>query len=137
MGKWAKEHPKEHRQHQVEFRKRHLKEIREKERFRKSEAYNKDLNKSRCQTIVKNSLRRTRATKAGGSFTEKQWLALCSIYHFKCLCCDKKKALTVDHVIPVSKGGTSFISNIQPLCDTCNKAKSSKTLDFRKLRKTQ
>jgi len=136
MGKWAKEHPKEHRQHQVEFRKRHLKEIREKERFRKREAYKKDPQQKE-QTAVKNSVRRTRVTKSGGAFTREQWVALCRSYRFRCLCCGKRKKLTVDHVVPVSRGGTSFISNIQPLCDTCNKAKSSKTLDFRKLRRNQ
>jgi 5-methylcytosine-specific restriction endonuclease McrA len=36
------------------------------------------------------------------------------------LCCGEAKPLTVDHVVPVSKGGSNDISNIQPLCLECN-----------------
>jgi len=36
-----------------------------------------------------------------------------------------------DHVLPVSKGGTSYISNIQPLCQPCNSGKKDKHIDYR------
>ncbi len=67
----------------------------------------------------------------GGSFTAVQWSALCEKYNHKCLCCNKKKSLTADHVIPVSKGGSSRITNIQPLCKSCNSKKGTKTTDYR------
>jgi 5-methylcytosine-specific restriction endonuclease McrA len=78
------------------------------------------------------TVRRTRKTKAGGAYTSAQWIALCDKYYNKCLCCNKKRKLTADHVIPVSKGGTSDISNIQPLCGPCNSSKGAKTTDYRK-----
>lgn len=76
--------------------------------------------------------RRTRKTAAGGSFTAAEFKALVSHYDNKCLCCGRDDVkLTADHVIPVSKGGSSNIENIQPLCKPCNSHKSEKTIDYR------
>jgi 5-methylcytosine-specific restriction endonuclease McrA len=35
----------------------------------------------------------------------------------------KQRALTVDHVVPVSKGGGSKLRNLQTLCLNCNALK--------------
>lgn len=67
----------------------------------------------------------------GGSFTEQEWLGICARYEFRCLCCHKEKPLTADHVIPVSRGGRDSIDNIQPLCQSCNSAKGTRSTDFR------
>lgn len=79
--------------------------------------------------------RRTRKTKAGGSYTVAEWQALKAKYNDTCLCCGRREPiikLTADHVIPVIKGGSSEIGNIQPLCLPCNKSKYNKTIDYRK-----
>lgn len=102
-------------------------------RTEKNKAYkakwNEEHPERRCATEHK---RRTAKTKAGGSYTSAQWIALCNKYGNKCLCCDKKRKLTADHIVPVSKGGTSNISNIQPLCGPCNSSKGAKTVDYRR-----
>lgn len=50
---------------------------------------------------------------------------------YKCCVCGKTKKngvrLEIDHIIPVSKGGQSTISNLQTLCSSCNAKKN--TLD--------
>lgn len=79
-------------------------------------------------------IRESRKRRNGGRYTEAQWLALKAQYGHRCLCCGKgesEAALTVDHVVPLSRGGSSDISNLQPLCKTCNSAKGSKTIDYR------
>lgn len=82
--------------------------------------------------VIASARRRTRITEAGGSFTLQEWRDLCKKHGNRCLRCNKRRKLTPDHVVPVSKGGTSDISNIQPLCKPCNSAKKTKSTDYRK-----
>ncbi len=78
--------------------------------------------------------RKARKTAAGGSYTAAEWQALIRYYGGRCLCCGRSDvALTVDHVIPISKGGTSNIDNIQPLCMRCNQSKAGKEIDYRRI----
>ena len=48
-----------------------------------------------------------------------------------CLNCGTTENISLDHVIPVSKGGMNDISNLQPLCKSCNSKKGSKIIDYR------
>jgi 5-methylcytosine-specific restriction endonuclease McrA len=83
---------------------------------------------------VKQAERRTRKTQAGGSYTVAEWQSLKIQYDYRCLCCGKHEPeikLCADHVIPVTKGGSSYINNIQPLCQSCNSRKGAKIIDYR------
>lgn len=67
-----------------------------------------------------------------GEHTWEQWQEVKSKYGNMCLCCKQTGVeLCADHIIPVSKGGSNDISNIQPLCRSCNSRKHAKTIDFR------
>ncbi len=73
--------------------------------------------------------RRARMRNAIGSFTVGEWETLKKQYGFKCPMCGRKEPLiqlTIDHVIPLVKGGDNNISNIQPLCFICNTQKATK-----------
>jgi 5-methylcytosine-specific restriction endonuclease McrA len=48
-----------------------------------------------------------------------------------CLACGTTEDLSVDHVIPLSLGGSKRIENIQPLCRTCNSEKGATVRDYR------
>lgn len=72
--------------------------------------------------------RYARERGAKGSHTLAQWQSLKFSYCYKCAICGKKKPLTKDHKIPLSKGGTNYIDNIQPLCRNCNSKKNVKLI---------
>lgn len=76
-------------------------------------------------------LRRSRVAALHEAYTIQEWRDLCERYGNICLACGRQGNLTVDHVIPISKGGSNSIENIQPLCGTCNSIKHSKIIDFR------
>lgn len=78
-----------------------------------------------------NHARRARLNGAGGAFTPAEWDQLCEFYDHRCVCCGQQASLTADHVKPITKGGTSYISNIQPLCKPCNSKKHNRIIDYR------
>lgn len=69
--------------------------------------------------------------RASGNFSTDQWDELCRLCGGGCACCGKVGNLTVDHIIPVSRGGDNGIMNIQPLCLSCNSRKGTRTIDYR------
>lgn len=74
--------------------------------------------------------RRMRLRQIEGNFSFQQWQELKEQYDYKCVMCKQKKKLTIDHIIPISKGGTNYIINIQPLCKPCNSSKWNR-IDFK------
>jgi 5-methylcytosine-specific restriction endonuclease McrA len=91
----------------------------------------------------KDHRRRARINGSGGTYTAEQFKALGNV----CLCCRRTEPelaalglmLVPDHIMPLSKGGSNNIDNIQPLCHGgqkgnkggCNQRKGTKYIDYR------
>lgn len=76
-----------------------------------------------------NAKRRAREYNSKGSFTRYTIENLYVKQRGKCAICEKYLCgkFEVDHIIPLSKGGTNSKENIQLLCVTCNRVKSNGT----------
>lgn len=69
---------------------------------------------------------RRRAFEATGRISERDWSRLVARYESRCAYCGKKCKVTLDHVVPLSRGGANTIGNALPACKSCNSSKHSK-----------
>jgi hypothetical protein len=85
------------------------------------------------ENAIKNNLN-DRARKVGqfDELTTQDIDALIAFYDYSCLQCGERPASSVDHVKPLSKGGTNTRDNLQLLCTNHNKAKGDEEIDYRK-----
>lgn len=78
--------------------------------------------------IFRNISRRRRAkirSAPSVSFTVEDLLLKVAYWGDKCWMCGGKYE-SIDHVKPLSKGGSHFLSNLRPACSSCNSKKRSK-----------
>lgn len=67
----------------------------------------------------KTDRRRRRATTEEMAWVFKK-------YGTKCVTCGSPHDLTVDHIIPLARGGDWSIENLQPMCKSCNSSKGAR-----------
>lgn len=69
---------------------------------------------------------RERAGRKIKTHTFAEWEALCAKHKHRCAICKKRRRLTRDHIVPLTKGGHDGIENIQPACHSCNARKGDR-----------
>ncbi len=83
--------------------------------------------RAKALAIARKHNRRVKLKKTEGSFTVQEWESRKKEFDYHCAYCGKKtQNLTVDHYIPLSKGGNNSIDNIIPAGIKCNKEKFTK-----------
>ncbi len=110
--------------HVAEYRKKYYEKNKEKLRMNKKQYIrnNAELYRKYAQE------RRCRLLGAGGSYSLKDISEMMERQGYKCVYCEKeiKNNYSIDHIIPLSKGGSNYKQNIQLTCRSCNSRKKDK-----------
>ena len=121
---WFSAHPGYHRQWYIKHR--------ESELEKGKQRYNDDPDAA----YAKIHKRRTRLNGNGGSYTPKELREQFTTQDYCCYYCHApffngklEIKFHVDHKVPVSQGGSSYISNIAIACPKCNLEKGTMTED--------
>ncbi len=120
---YAQTHQEAHRAASMRYYERNAERLREKNK--RYDALHAEEKRARC--------RRRYAIKMGaeGTHSSEEWETVRN-YWGRCLSCGSTVApLCEDHIVPLCRGGSDSITNIQPLCRECNSAKGTKVLDYR------
>lgn len=120
----------EKRKNNAEYLKKHKQWVEDNKEYIKKKS--KDYRESKGVLLV--YLRSNQKAKNNGYFgkiTMKEWESVLKQTNYMCIACEEELANTVDHVIPLSCGGTNTYDNIQPMCIRCNLKKGKRVVDFR------
>lgn len=75
--------------------------------------------------------RRAREVGAPGAWMASEWRALRESLGDRCAYCGSTQRLTIDHVVPLVRGGSNSIDNLIVACRSCNSRKGTLTaLEF-------
>jgi len=133
LKKWRKNNPEKVREagrRQYAGNIKHHLAVKKEWRLANPEAVKAILEKHRLNHLPKmaeKSHKRRAKLRGNGVFqvTEKELIRL---YASPCAHCGTMENVTIDHIIPVARGGRHSIGNLQPLCLTCNSSKNAKTM---------
>lgn len=79
--------------------------------------------------VVKEARRRSRKAANGvRRFTAADWRRVVNRHGGRCFYCSAVAKLTLDHVVPISRGGWHAEGNIVPACQPCNLSKGARLL---------
>ena len=89
--------------------------------------------RNRSAMIRRVDTRRKMLRSNGGRHTRAEWESMKAACAHTCLSCgiaEPEIKLPKDHIVPVLRGGTDNIENIQPLCRRCNIKKRNRIYHY-------
>lgn len=80
--------------------------------------------RNRVRLTLQKLRRRTLELELPDTLTTIEWLAIVTTFGGRCAYCGIiPKSLTIDHMLPLSRGGPTVKENIVPACKSCNSKK--------------
>ena len=101
-------------------------EVEQIEASRTEQEVEQHINMVKARLAVNTSNARAKNLGLPNDLTVEQWVGLLETTEGCCSYCDTYigiNHLTLDHILPVSRGGASTLENIAPACLTCNQRK--------------
>ena len=91
------------------------------------------LDKKYLKTALIGNRKKHRIRNEATRYTSKKHIKefIFGMHGYYCLKCGSKSNITLDHIIPIIRGGCNSTDNLQPLCQSCNSSKGSKIIDYR------
>jgi 5-methylcytosine-specific restriction endonuclease McrA len=89
--------------------------------------YNKKWKENNPENVAATEHRR-RARKASNGVNLVTAAEIAAIIAQPCMACDAPAPSTIEHLIPISRGGAHSVGNLAPLCKPCNSSKNDMTL---------
>ena len=128
-AKYTAAHPERLRAYYVKYRATHLQEVREQDRAH-SVRYRAT---PKGKDTARRGSQKHRALKYGNTpadrmLTREQWEAILKASKGRCYWCGKRRKPTMDHVIPLVKGGEHTAENVVVSCMKCNLRKHVKII---------
>jgi 5-methylcytosine-specific restriction endonuclease McrA len=125
--KWQKENKARYLATLRRYEKRNPEKVREWN-SRSGKKY-RSTEKGKLTSRISRQKRRALQARAVGSYTMQDFYAIFELQKGKCAHClikfGKKAKATVDHIVPISRGGMNDRSNLQLLCGKCNSSKGT------------
>lgn len=77
---------------------------------------------------TRSSKYKRRVRELQGVLSERDWSRTLNRFDHRCAYCGRKGRMTVDHVVPLSRGGRNAVGNVLPACRQCNSSKHARFL---------
>ena len=121
-AEYNKQYRKANREKTLEYQKQYRKANREK-----MAEYQKQYHKDNKEAYrLYSQKRRARKANAAGHYTQEQLQARFDYHGNRCVYCGSEEDLTIEHLIPLSGGGTNWPANLAPACKSCNCGKGNR-----------
>lgn len=129
---YHKQH-KQHKQKRAEYNKKYYEETKEEQREKKKKYY--QTSQGQVALFNNNNRRRKREEQQGKGITPDQWLEMMKFFDWKCAYSgeyignkENQSIRSIDHIVPLAKGGVNEIWNCVPMYRPYNTSKHDKDI---------